>query len=354
MPDRRRLVVFSRPVGLFSLYLQVLGQAWLCRQSDIIPIVYFNSGCLYWSDSDRYGARNVWEYYFEPLSPYRITDVAEADEARLEHCTIWEFSRRETDPFIRPPESTMTIGSIPVSAGTVVSAAFPSNVVDWVWEMPRKRKLQLHCEIADSIRLRQTVSQKIDRFCETEMAGSRVLGVHIRGAERAPERALFAPDGMLPIDHYLREVDAYMGEHPKSLIFCATDTQWPLDLLRERYGPSVLSYPAQRLGRAEEAVGLHHLPPGQVDRGRLGEEVLIEGYLLSKCDFLIHGPSNVSLAATLLSPSLDHVDIYAKYGYDNAKHRYAYWKYRHAIRLLLGPLGMRRVQHAIGQLRRRR
>jgi len=37
--------------------------------------------------------------------------------------------------------------------------------------------------------------------------------------------------------------------------------------------------------------------------------------LRSQCGYLIHDPSNVPLAATILNPDLPHTDVYRTYGY---------------------------------------
>jgi hypothetical protein len=57
------MIIFARRVGLFSLFLQVVGQTYLCRRRGILPVVYFNGFSRYWSDRGHNGARNVWEYY---------------------------------------------------------------------------------------------------------------------------------------------------------------------------------------------------------------------------------------------------------------------------------------------------
>jgi len=309
------MIIFARRVGLFSLFLQVVGQTYLCRRRGILPVVYFNGSSLYWSDRGHNGARNVWEYYFEPVSDCGITDLVEVDIARLERSSIWEFSNRDVDPNTLASLDGPKIESIEVPPGVVVSNVFPSGVVDWQWEMPRRRRIALHEVIQRSVRLRPPISRKLEDFRAGTFEGRRVLGVHVRGIERAPERAHLVRDGILPLGLYMREIDSYVAQHPSSVVFCATDSQGALDALTERYGPKLVCYPASRLSSADEKVGLHHASTERYDRARLGEEVVIECLLLSKCDFLLHGSSNVSLAATLFNPALESLNLYQKYGY---------------------------------------
>src|SRR5690242_7986812 len=156
MADRDALVIFSRPVGLFSLYLQVLGQVLRCRQANVVPIVYFNSRSLYWSDHGHNGARNAWEYYFEPVSDLAITDVVDADQAELERAEIWEFSRYE-DQMLLPQVPAERVGRIKVRPGTIVSNAYPIKTVPYIWEMSVRRKRVLNRVIQESLRVRPSV-----------------------------------------------------------------------------------------------------------------------------------------------------------------------------------------------------
>jgi hypothetical protein len=326
MPDRKALVVFPRPVGLFSLVLQVIGQVFLCRKAGVVPLVYFNSRCLYWSDRGHDGARNVWEYYFDPVSECAITDVVDAGQAELERAEIWEFSRRRVEIGTPRTVDEARVGRIPVREGALVSNVFPVGVVDFLWEMSARRRQALHRIVQEHVRVRPSVADKVARF-RAERLGGRVLGVHIRGRERARERLLFAPDGLVPLECYVREIDGYLASHPSSDVFCATDSQYALDALEERYGSRLVYYPATRLSPADEHLGLHHTDPGRHDRAGIGEEVVIECLLLSGCDYLLHGSSNVSLTARLMKPTLDHLDLYRKYGYAWPKLRPPYVRY---------------------------
>ena len=345
MPDRQALVVFSRPVGLFSLYLQVLGQVFQCKQAGIVPIVYFNSRSLYWSDQGHNGARNVWEYYFEPVSDLDITDVVDAGQAELEQAEIWEFSRHEDQmqlPQI-PPEKA---GRITVRPGAIVSNTYLMQTVPFIWEMSARRKRQLSQVIRESIRVRPSLVDKAARFRRDQFR-SNVLGVHIRGAEGARSRVFYAPGGLVPLESYFREIDAYLASYPLSGIFCATDSQHALDALEERYGSRLAFQPATRLSPSVERVGLHNATPEGHGKAALGEEAVTDWLLLGSCNHLLHGYSNVSLTLRLMNPTLQHLDVYRKYGYSWPRFRRPYLRYRagtlrhRALGLLGSVLGSR-------------
>jgi hypothetical protein len=185
----------------------------------------------------------------------------------------------------------------------------------------------LHRVFRESIRLRPEVADKVAGFHATRF-GRHVLGVHIRGQERAKERLFFAPHGLVPFERYVQEIDAYLRTHRASSIFCATDSQDALDALEARYGARLIYYPATRLSPRQEHLGLHYADWGPDGRAGIGEQVVIDCHLLSKCDHLVHGSSNVSLTARLIEPTLSHLDVYRKYGYTLPKLRGAYVRYR--------------------------
>lgn len=340
MSSYKTLVVFSRPVGLFSLVTQVLGQIALCRKEDTLPIVYFNSQCVYWSALGHNQARNVWEYYFEPISDRAITDVVDADGADLEQAEIWEFSQRQVAKGTPRTVAEERVGRLRVHDGVVVSNEFPVGVIDWNWEMSSRRKQQLHRILEQYIRVKPAVAEKAAKFSAAHFEGN-VLGVHIRGHERSRERLVFAPEGHVGLEHYVSEIDAYLARHPSSSIFCATDSQDALNRLQERYESKLISYPATRLSTSDEHLGLHLIDRPEHNRAANGEDVVVECLLLTHCNHLLHGPSNVTLTARLMNPRLTHLDVFRKYGYKFQKLRAPYVRHR------IGPF-LDRVDNRVG------
>ncbi len=86
----------------------------------------------------------------------------------------------------------------------------------------------------------------------------------------------------------------------------ATDTEASLGYFLDRYGDRCLYYPSRR----STGDSSPHMEFGGAE---IGEEILIEGLLLSRTDFLVHGISNVAFAALAFNPDLPHVDIYQRH-----------------------------------------
>ena len=272
------LIVLARPrVGFFSLFLQVVGQLERCRRAGTVPLVYFNRQSVYWCEAGFRGARNVWEYYFEPVSARRITDLVDVSLRQLESATAWEFSPRDTtSPAAVDPAA---VGTIKLQAHAVASDRYPQRLVPYLWHMSRRRRRTLHGVIRDGIRLRPEVTSRVESFYEANLGGREVLGVHIRAREHSDERAVWVKGGILPVAVYLAEIDRYLDAHSTASIFCASDSAPAVDALAERYGSRLLRCEdVTRLDANEEASGqgLHLLDPERAHKGRLGEDVLVE------------------------------------------------------------------------------
>jgi hypothetical protein len=337
MPAERVLIVLARPgCGFFSLFFQVVGQLERCRRAGTVPLVYFNRQCTYWCEAGYRGARNAWEYYFEPVSARRITDLVDASLGQLESATIWAFTPRDTaSPAAVAPAA---VGTIKLPAHVVASDRYPQRLVPYLWRMSARRRRTLHRVIREGIRIRPEVTSRVESFYEANLGGREMLGVHIRARESSHGRTVWAKGGFLPLAVYLAEIDRYLDGHSTAAIFCASDSQPALDALAERYGSRVLQCEGvTRLDADEEASGqgLHLLDPERAHKGRLGEDVLVESLLLSRCDYLVHDPSNVSRAATLFNPDLPHTDVYRKYGhaFPDIRGRLAWLRYAAARRL---------------------
>jgi hypothetical protein len=270
--------------------------------------VYFNRHCPYWTEGGYNGARNVWEYYFEPVSELRISDLVSVTQDELEGASVSDFRSREI-ALNTAPDSP---GWIDTPPGVLASNVWPRPITPTHFRVPRRQRRLLADIVARRIRVRPEISVKADAFFAEHLAGRPFVGVHIRGREKAAERIFAGFPGVLPIEVYTSAIDAHLVREPRALILCATDSDDALQQLANRYGSRVVAYPSHRLRSEEESVGLHHRASSGIDPAILGEEVIIEWLLLSRSELLVHGQSNVSLAATLLAPAMPSFDVYTQ------------------------------------------
>jgi hypothetical protein len=156
---------------------------------------------------------------------------------------------------------------------------------------------------------------RIDSFRQTRLKG-RYVGLHIRGAGRTDGgvpalRAGLPMTAGVPLETYFVSMDRCLQQDDDVSIFACSDSRFVLDAICKRYGKRVVTYPAQRSEYGEmHVVGKEENAGESFDRRRLGEEVLVEAYLLAGAEYLVHGNSNVVNFVLCLAPGLRHHYVY--------------------------------------------
>ena len=297
--ERPVLLILPRMHGFFSLVFQAVGQAHLAEKAGQVPVVYFNRHCPYWSDAGYQGARNVWTYFFEPLSDVAVGDLFSADRARLESGTVDDFQ------------------ALAQGSRVVVTDLYP-DVVEYFSPLGVNFDRNfVHGLMKKFVRLKPALRAKVDDFHQAHFGSQRVLGVHYRGIEKTQGAfkdgvVLRRTPGLKQA--FLREMGRRIGAEPGLRVFVATDSVQFLEEAKDAFGEAVFCREARRLESNDEAVGLHFSAEARTHGPMLAEEVLLDALLLARTDFLIHGVSNVSNAALFLNPRLRHLDIEVKYG----------------------------------------
>jgi len=240
-------------------------------------IVLENS--LYQNDNE---AGEVWNYYFE--DPF--TDLPSGPLPR------YPYRNFRTDHLLAP------------------------RVIDGVMDpllLPKDPHLA-NQYVRKYLHLKPDLAEKIER-CAQQFLQGPVIGLHLRGPGRLhggmPEyiKHLEIEDGV-PFQAYFAAVDAQLEQLPDAKIFTCTDSDMVIEKCKARYGNRIVCADAIRSAYGE----VHEQPRYQDDAGMsrraLGEEVLIDAYLLSRTNFLIHGNSNVSNFIVGLNPELPRHYVY--------------------------------------------
>jgi hypothetical protein len=299
MDEKRILLVLPRMQGFFSLVFQAVGQAHLAEKKGVVPVIYFNKHCPYWSDAGYNDARNVWEYYFEPLSDCDVEKLFALPRKTLEALSFREFVELSTGTRTDVTDRYSDV----IEYRSPIGICFERSFVHGLFEK--------------YLKIKPSISRKLDEFCDAHFSSQPVLGVHYRGAEKTQGKV---KDWVIARkDHdikafYLREMQRHLRKYPSRRIFVATDSQDFLDDAKSMFGEAVFFRNAIRLAKTEEVIGLHFSEEAKVNGPILGEEVLLDALILSRSNFLIHGISNVSSAALFFNPSLRHIDIEVRFG----------------------------------------
>lgn len=127
---------------------------------------------------------------------------------------------------------------------------------------------------------------------------SNILGVHVRGTDfkwNLNDHPKFQGFSV-----YVDAVKKLMDDKKYDYVFLATDDQEALRLFQEEFGDKLIYY--SECHRASGNIGVHC---GSSDKYEIGLDILKDVYTLVRCDGLICGISQVSIAVRYIKRSLD-------------------------------------------------
>jgi hypothetical protein len=172
------------------------------------------------------------------------------------------------------------------------------------------------------IRPRAYIKERVDRFFQAQLAGKRVIGVHIRGTDALVDPRRKLKENRINFKRYFATVEKLLRQQPDACIFVASDAQLSVDRMRERFGNRVVAYDSIR-HESGELAGMG--PTGRImpayltgdsDRAaRNGEEAVIEYLLLSRCNFLVHNGSSIPHTVLLTVPGMPASNMMAAPSY---------------------------------------
>ena len=247
--------------GFFSSFLAVLSNLAWADKNGKTPIVQWNEISYYYQPQGYNGSYNPWEYYFEPVSEehYVPGDKVHNWCSAPDSSTVWSSFFSDPDQF------------------------------------HAQARLEGKALIDKYVRIRPSILEKIDNFYEQKIAKRHTIGIHLRGTDRYTKTA---KDAMLRdmIDAALR-IAKESGK--RCQFFVATDEERLLDYAKANLKGKVLSYDSIR---SKDGTAIHSAPGRSA--AQLGEEILIETLLLSKCDHFVYSLSCIPLAVLLFNPSL--------------------------------------------------
>ncbi len=249
--------------GFGALILYALNGIRLAIQTDSIPIIDFNKkNCPYFYDAQR--GPSVWEYYFEKVSPYSVSDVILMQQKGhiLPEQVRYSTAAEAAEAHHHDPDRLATF---------------------WAWKVPKDKKNWLKNKralgrkyVQKYIRVQKEILNKVDHYTKQYYTTQSIIGIHVRGTD-------FAYASPTPLEKYIEAIDLLLRQQQTAnhQIFIATDQQQYLDALCQHYGERVLSYDAIR--------STNHIAPFRLDNTSgftKGEDVLIDILLLSKCSHI--------------------------------------------------------------------
>ena len=141
---------------------------------------------------------------------------------------------------------------------------------------------------------------KVDHFYNTHLAGKKTIAIHLRGTDKHKEEKPVSPERIIA------EALKYADEDTQ--FFLATDEQKLLDaMIVLLKGRTIIYYDCYR---SQDSKPLHvRSRASKPSFAQLGEDVIVEMWLMGKCDMLIHTLSNVSSIPLYINPRMSHVTM---------------------------------------------
>lgn len=270
--------------GFFGCFLSALNNLAWCEQHGITPIVYWDENSCYYDPAGYNNQKkNVWEYYFEPVSSGTF---------------------KETDPQYKGFRDLSGNGiSLLNGLGVKFNTkeywfALQDAIKHYIKKYnTREYRLKQNKLIKKYIKIKPQVLEKVDQFYQKHLSGKKTIGIHIRGTDKSTEVNPVRMETFVEAAHELAQ------RYPDCQFYVATDETAILEEAQKVLKGKVIAYDSYRSSNGKPI----HLGASEISKAQLGEEVLIEALLLAKCDGFVHTVTNVSMAVLFFNPDITNI-----------------------------------------------
>ncbi len=271
-----------RTAGMFSNVNEVVQYLHLAEIGKYTFHIDWRHSCY---KEDKYGS-NPWEYYFEQCFSF--------------------------------PESSSSLTLLPV--GKPIACSQHNIITPRIHEgqcnpllLPSNRQIPYRL-ITQYLHLKPDIKERIEHFFQQHFS-TYMIGLHLRGLGRnhggaAQMRHKGQEKLTIDYDRFFPYVDSRLIQEPDTKIFVCSDSQDVIDCVYRRYGDKVVTYDASRSAFGEMHAGHQKNEGISFSPYKLGLDVVIEAYLLSKTHYFIHGNSNVANFVLSLAPDLESNYVY--------------------------------------------
>lgn len=236
--------------GFFSFVNQYLSACYYYRNDDVYVSFDLTKKSKYYDPSIS-DTENVWEYFFKVQAPENVP---------IERAVWGQFGNRYSYTFDYNNLNDR------INAEEVIN-----------------KHLLINSKILD----------KINKFYDENFKGKKILGIHKRGTD------IGLHHDVKSLNDYFNEVDNHIQNY--DALFISTDERSVIDKFSERY-ENVIFNSYESLSTNPD---LPNFLAPNVSGYKMGEDVLIDAYLLSKTDFLIQTNSNLSNFSLLANSKLN-------------------------------------------------
>lgn len=263
LQNEKKLIIGVHTAGFFSAFFGVLNNLVWAERNNKIPVVYWDNNSVYHQNEGYNGSYNVWEYYFEPVS-------------NLKYIPGEKIHYGYTDP---------------------IKTGFYYYQIIYNEKYCKSTRLFLNKIIKKYVKIKSIIKNKIDSFYEKNMLGKINIAVHLRGTDKGS--AFKLPNYNIMLNEANKLANS-LGNTCQ--FYVATDDVKLLKLAKKLLNRKVIYYDVVR---SKNGNPIHLNSSNQISKAILGEQVLIDAQLLSKCDYFIHyAASNVAMAVLCFNPKI--------------------------------------------------
>ena len=263
------LLINTREYGFFSSMFQILDNIKYCEDNDIKPIICLGEKFIYKSND----IENGWNSFFENINDGIIEGNA------IDYSSIPNGELYIMNNFLLCEPSTM-------------------NLKLKIWEEhvrdpnDRSHRIYINEFILKYLNPVSYIHDEIDNFTSSNFT-KNVLGVHIRGTDY----------GFHNIDAYINQIRLMVDTYQYDKIYIASDNKESINIINSKFENVCWYHTELRTENISDSAPVCHIVHDN-DKVKHGHDVLIESFLLSKCNRLICINSNVAGMAGYLNPTM--------------------------------------------------
>lgn len=255
---------FGRSVGFFSEFLFALMRLYFASDRGLTPYIYWGDDFLYYEADGIEGEFNGFLYYFKPVS--EVKDIIHAAHVI-----------RATGDHIRFVQDTLDTHGYDAT----------NEYMDVMSDMVKKY-----------IRYNEKTRVYLEKGYDALIGNKKALAVHFRGTDY--KRQYNNHPVFVTIEQEIEKVREVISAKDYDIIFLATDEQEAVDIFRREFGERVKVFrDTWRAHGGDESIAFSHAERKE-HHYLLGLEVLRDQYMLTRCDGLVCGISNLTLAARMM------------------------------------------------------
>ena len=240
----------SPGAGMFSNITFILNHIKICKQYKFIPIIDMeNFSSIYNERISFKNNFNAWNYYFENLNNYSLSQVYQSKNVLITDNKFFNF--------------------------------FSYNI-------------DKDSDLAELLNSEIKVNKYIEKCYTTifkKFKNKKVLGIHFRGTsyKRSAGHPLPATKKQM-----FELTNKLLVENDIDNIFLVTEEKDYLDFFKKKYGNKLVYLKSSYRSNKNDAFKIY---PRNLHRYKLGREAVLEALLLSSCKYFIYLCSNISSAS---------------------------------------------------------